>query len=219
MTNITPKKLRFILIAVLLLSAIVFLAITSYGMKSLNVKSQELVDAKLKNRTVEAQLTSLELAKKQVEKYTYFNDVAKTVIPNDKDQAQAVLDIFKLANQSGIPINSITFPASNLGVRAAPASATGAGSTTSAISQAKAVEGIKGLYSLELTIAPQNGPQISTSRAATYAKFLDFLQRLERNRRTAQVAQVSIQPQLSPSGEVRNINFSLSVNIFIRPTK
>lgn len=208
--TIAAKQIRFILLALLGLVAIAFLAIAILGLNSLSGKSQKLVEVKLKSKTLDGQLTSLEAAKAQVEEYTYFNDVAKTVLPNDKDQAQAVIDIFNMANQSGIAIASVTFPTSTLG---GSSSASASGSATSAVSQAKPVTGIAGLYGLELTITPQTGASVPANKVVTYPKFLDFLNRIEHNRRTAQITQVSIQP------EGQAISFSLTVNIFMRPAQ
>ncbi len=214
--KVTPKQMRLVLLGVVALVVIVFLVVAIRGSSMLADKSQKLVDAKLKDKTTSAQLTSLEQAKKLVQQYSYFNDIAKTVLPTDKDQAQAVLDIFHLASKSGITIASITFPASNLGASGA-ASATG--STTTAISQAKPVTGINGLYSLELTITPQSGPSVSNSKVVTYTKFLNFLSRLENDRRTAQVSQVTVQPADNATGPRDAVNFSLVINIFMRPSK
>ncbi|HSX17849.1 MAG TPA: hypothetical protein VLE51_00630 [Candidatus Saccharimonadales bacterium] len=212
--DITPKKLRFVLLSLLGLVIIIFLATASLGLGILSNKSKQLVDVKLQSRTVDAQLTSLELAKKQVDKYAYFDSVAKTVLPTDKDQAQAVLDIQQQANQSGIAIGSITFPASNLGATSSTTLATGSGSTSAAISQAKPVQGISGLYSLELTISPQTGPGVPASQTVTYPKLLDFLNRIEKDRRTAQITEVHIEPQAD-----QTLTVSLGINIFIRPAK
>lgn len=217
--KITPKLTRLILLGLLGILVIIFLVIASAGLGKLSQKSQQLVSAKLKSRTVDNQLTSLQLAKKQIDKYAYFNDVAKTVIPNDKDQAQAVLDISQQAAQAGISIASITFPASTLGGSSKAVSATGSSSTSTAISQAVPVTGIKGLYSLELTIIPLTGPTVPANQVVTYPKFLDFLNRIEHDRRTAQITQVGIQPVSTNSGPTGEINFSLTVNIFIRPTQ
>ncbi len=213
--NLSPKQLRLALIGLLALVALTFLITAIGGLKILSSKSQQMVDAKLQNKIVDTQLTNLEQAKKQVQKYAYFNDVAKTVIPNDKDQAQAVLDIFQLASRSGIAIASITFPTSTLGGSSTPTSATG--SAVSAISQAKPVSGISGLYSLELTITPQTGANVPASQITTYPKFLDFLRSIERDRRTAQITQINIQPQTNESRVSDAISFSLVINIFMRP--
>lgn len=214
--TLTAKQLRLVLFGVLALSVVVFFATVVFGLKSLSAKSQGLVDLKLKNKTLDAQLISLEVAKKQVEQYSYFNGVAKTVVPSDKDQAKAVLTIFQLADQAGIKIASITFPTSNLGGAAGSTSAAGSSAAT-AISQAKPVEGIKGLYSLQLTIVPETGPAVPADKAATYPKFLSFLKSIERDRRTAQITQVAVQPVTEQGAPSQAISFSLVVNIFIKP--
>lgn len=213
------KRLRMVLIGMLIISALLFLGVYVIGSSVLQNKSKRVVDLKLKSHTTEAQLTNLAQAKQEVEKYGYFKQVAKTVIPNDKDQAQAVLDIFQLANESGLSLQSVTFPASTLGVRSATPTTNDAQGTPAqtVLSQAKAVDGIAGLYSIELTISPSTDMQLPPDKKATYPKLLDFLNRIERNRRTAQVTQVNIQPVGTDAGESQFINFNLTINIFIKP--
>ncbi len=207
--------MRLVLLGSLAGASLVFFIIVFGGLGALSAKSQRLVELKQQSKTVDAQSANLAAAKKQVQQYAYFNDIAKGVLPSDKDQAQAVLDIFRLADQSGIAIASITFTASSLGTKAAvPASNDAATAPpTSAISQAKPVEGIPSLYSLELTITPQTGAGVPDAKKVTYTKLLDFLGRIEHNRRTAQITQVNIQPQASD----QSINFTMTVNIFIKP--
>lgn len=215
----SSRQIRLALIGALAGLIVLFFALALGGRSLLIGNSQKLVDLKQQSKTADAQLTNLAASKKQVEKYAYFNTVAKTVIPSDKDQAQAVLDINRLADQSGIVIANISFPASTLGSKPATPSKSDAATTSSqaAISQAKPVEGIKGLYSLELIVVPQTGAGVPDAKKVTYAKFLDFLDRIERNRRTAQISQVSINPEAGEGGPSQFIDFSLSVNIFMKP--
>jgi hypothetical protein len=210
------KQLRFLLLGLLAACALAFVVLTFAGLGALSKKSAELTQLKLKNETLDAQLASLGVAKKEVQQYSYFNDVAKTVLPADKDQAKAVLTIFKLANESGISIASITFPASNLG---GSTSKKTSGSASAAISQALPVNGIKGLYSLQLTITPEANSTLPDDKVATYAKLHDFLRRIERDRRTAQITQVNIQPEQISNRASDIISFSLTINIFMRPDK
>ncbi len=210
------NRIRLFLLSALAGSIVLFFIVAAVGLNALSSESQKLVDLKQQSRTADAEAASLSAAKKQVAQYAYFNDIAKTVLPSDKDQAQAVIDIFSLADQSGIAIASITFPASSLGSKAAPASGSSNAATApaaSVISQAKPVEGIPGLYSLGLTISPQTGPGVPDVKRVTYPKLLDFLGRIENNRRTAQITQVNIQPQASD----QTINFTMTINIFIKP--
>lgn len=216
-----PRRQRLVIMGLIGLSGVLFFIIAFGGLTLLASKSQKLVDLKQQSKIVDAQSASLAAAKKQVQQYSYFNTIAKTVIPADKDQAQAVLDIFSLADQSGIAIGSATFPTSTLGTKP-PANSAGSNnaataSSQSAVSQAKPVSGIAGLYSLQLNITPQTGGSVPDSQKATYPKFLDFLKRIENNRRTAQITQVSIQPQSSDSGPSQFINFTLTINIFMKP--
>lgn len=220
----SPNRVRLVLLGTLAGSALLFFVVATVGLNLLAGESHKLVDLKQQSKTADAASASLSASKKQVEQYSYFNDIAKSVLPGDKDQAQAVLDIFSLADQSGIAIASVTFPASSLGAKAAPASGTKTSSSnaattpaTSAISQAKAVTGIAGLYSLELTITPQTGTGVPDTKKVTYPKFLDFLSRVEHDRRTAQITQVNIQPQSSDAGPSQFINFTMSINIFMKP--
>lgn len=214
------KKLRMVLLGLVAFAVILFISVLVGGLSLLSTKSKQVVNQKLEEEKLKAQLSSLSVAKVEVEKYSYFSDVAKTVIPNDKDQAQAVLDIFKMADEAGISIQNITFPDSTLGAASSSApsgtNASGASPKT-ALSQAKAVEGIPGLYSLELTITPESSPELPASKQITYRKLIEFLQKLENNRRTAQITELVVQPLGNESGPTPYINFTLKVNIFIKP--
>jgi len=215
----SQRRLRLMLLGGLGGAVILFFAIALGGLNLLSTQSQKLVELKQQNSAANAQASSLASSKKQVEQYAYFNTVAKTVLPSDKDQAQAVLDIFRLADQAGISIANITFPASNLGAKPSAKASSDAATASSktAISQAKPVEGITGLYSLELIITPQTGIGVPEAKKVSYQKFLDFLDRIERNRRTAQITQVNIQPETSASGPSQFIDFTLTINIFMKP--
>lgn len=208
--------MHLVLLAVVGLSVIIFIGVMVEGLSMLSSKSRQLVDLKVKSATVNAQLSNLVQTKKDVEKYSFFKSVAQTVIPSDKDQAEAVLELNQMAAQAGIVLQSIAFPASNLGTSAAATSTTTTPSTTSTsniISQAKPVQGIPGLYSLQLTITVDSSSTLPAVQQATYAKMLDFLNRLENNRRTAQITQVLVQPATDTTA----FSFSLETNVFIKP--
>lgn len=210
------KRLRLILLGLLGGSAVLFVAICVIGLSVLSTKSQKMVSLKLQSKVLDDQISSLTQAKKQVQNYSYIKSVAAEVIPNDKDQAQAVLEIFQIASESGIAIQSISFPSSTLG--AVTSASAASASSASIISQAKPVSGIKGLYSIQLTITPETGPQVPAAQRLTYAKMLDFFGRIEHNQRTAQITQVNVQPQGGTSGNsASSITFSMTVNIFIKP--
>lgn len=217
------KKTRNLLLGLLGLGILIFIAVGFIGTSMISKKSQAMVELKVKSANIDAQLKNLARAKKDVEKYKSFNDIASTVIPKDKNQVQAIAEIFQIAEETGISLQSVTFPTSSLGVKpTTPATTTSqpAGSTTpttTAISQAKPFSAVPGLYSLELTIKPQGGESLSPAKTVTFTKFINFLTAIENNRRTAQITQVSIQP-LNISGNTDDlIDFTLVLNVFIKP--
>jgi len=215
--GMNSKNLRLLLISSLAISAVIFFAVILLGLKTLNHESANMVDLKAQGQALNNQLLNLEQTKKDVEKYSYFKDVAQTVIPKDKDQAKAVLDIFQFAQNAGIRIQSITFPTSNLGGLATTsksADATKSSSASAAITQAKPVTGIPGLYSLALTITPQTSNTLPPNLTVTYPKVLKFLKSIEDNRRTAQITSIVIQP---PTSVGKSLSFTLTINIFIKP--
>ncbi len=175
-----------------------------YGNKMLEQNSQQLLSLKVDNKVLEQQQTNLIQANKDIAKYSNLEQITQSIVPQDKDQARAVREIVQLANESGINLKSITFPASSLGATGATAQ----GAPKSSISQAVPVSGIEGLYSLEMNIVPQN--------KVAYYQFIDFLSKLEKNRRTALVTHVSIDPSSADSKNAA-ISFSLTINIFIKP--
>jgi hypothetical protein len=222
--KLDSKNLRLMLLGAFGLSVVLFVAILLLGLSALGKESQKMVDLKVKGQTADAQLSNLEQAKKQVEQYSYFKDIAKTVIPDDKDQAASVVEINNMAQESGIAIQSITFPASTLGLTTATTSAksaqdaTASSAASKAISQATPVSGISGLYSLALTITPESDAKTPPDKIVTYSKMLDFLRRIENNRHTAQITDVNISPaSASGNNSSGNLTFSLTVNIFIKP--
>jgi len=212
------KQLRMVLLGLLGLLILLFAALSYLGVSQINKKGQKVVDLKLQNVVLESQIENLVQAKKEISQYVYFKSIANSVIPNDKDQAQAVLDLTQMAQESGILIQNITFPSSNLGVRSTESnSSTSSKSSSSTISQAKPVSGIKGLYSLETVVTPQTGTNIPSKYQVSYAKLHDFLSRIENNRRTAQITQVVITPLTNGTEQNPIINFTLTINIFVKP--
>lgn len=221
--DFNSKTIRLLMIGGTGLAVAVFLVTLVVGLSILKAKSDSMVDLKVKVQTADAQLTNLEKAKKQVQQYAFFKDVAKTVIPSDKNQAEDIIEINRLADEAGISIQSITFPTSTLGLTTATTSAAASDATTgssakSAISQAKPVTGIPGLYSLELTITPESASTAPASKQLTYAKMLDFLNRIENNRHTAQITEVDITPSSTGNSVLGSgFTFVLKINIFIKP--
>lgn len=218
------KKIYYGMLGLVSIIAFGFFSVIIVGNNVLKSSSAQLQELKLKDRILQEKQTALLKAKQDIEKYQDFEETAKSVVPQDKDQAKAVRQIINLAKQSGIKIQSISFSASSLGGSGATPSsgqnqnpdAPGAKKPTTssnkAISQAVPVTGVNGVYSLEMIIIPDT----EEGSPITYTQFLDFLQKLENNRRTAQVTQIRVDPVDNESGSPY-VDFSLTVNIFLKP--
>jgi len=179
-------------------------------------KSTALVNLKLEDQVLSSQQVGLTKAKKDVATYNGLNQIAKTIVPQDKDQAQAVLEISNLASASGIrQLGSITFPASSLGglgnssaSTTTPPTSTSTSTTKNNLTQLTPVVGISGVYQLQITITQ------SSDDAVPYTQFINFLSKLEQNRRTAQVNSITLTPNVNDSSKVA---FTLVINEFIKP--
>ncbi len=202
----TSKKLFFGMLASTALLLLGVFAALFGSVQILTKQSNSLVELKLQNRVLEEQQTSLIQAKKAIEKYSPLDQIARKVVPQDKDQAKAVRDISSLASSSGIKLSGISFPASSLGQKntATP----GAQKTPTNVTQVTPVSGIPGVYVMEITV------QQDTAAPITYDKLIEFLGKLETNRRTAQVTNVTVQPNAK---DRRLLTFSLILNAYIRP--
>ncbi len=203
------KRAFYIMIGVIVLMIGIVAGSVVVGDMLLHKQADKLVSLKADADVIDTQQNSLLQAKKDLEKYTTLGSTAKQIVPQDKDQARAVREIISIADQSDIKISSVTFPSSTLGQKSATATTGSTPATaTTALTQAKPVKGIEGLYQLDIAIVSD------TTTPTTYARLISFLDKLEQNRRTAQVSQIAIQPD---SQNRNNLNFTLTVTVYIKP--
>ena len=107
------KRLYFVLLGVILF-LILGLIGGAYGVNMLlDNQSQVLVAKRLQVDVLSAEQTQLTRAKQDIQKYQDLATIAKSVVPQDKDQAQTVRQIAALASNNGIALSAITFPSSN----------------------------------------------------------------------------------------------------------
>ena len=212
----TSKHTNYIATGILIVMGLLSVYSIIWANQTLGKKSAKLVNLRLENELAENQQTSLVQTNKNIDTYIELEKIAKAVVPQDKDQAQTVREIVKIASESGITLSSISFPASTLG-QAAPKPTTEAGETTGTsqtqtstapVTQVKPVQGITGVYVMEIIVQQEQAKPI------TYNQLIDFLKRLENNRRTAQVSGVTVQP--NPSNRSK-LSFTLTVNAYIKP--
>lgn len=209
------KRVFYIMIGVCILCALAVAGVVVMGNSLLKEQAQKLVELKLEDKLLDEQQAALSQANKDIQEYEELEQIAKTVVPQDKDQAKAVREIVSLAKESGISISTVSFPSSNLGtspvqVKASDENAQKATPVISPVTQAKPVEGVPGVYSLEMIITP------NAEDNTTYYQLLRFLDKLESNRRTAQVTSVKVTPVTSDAVSPY-ITFTLTLNIFLKP--
>ena len=196
------KQLYFVLIGCCCLVILAFFGVAYGANKLLAGQANKLSTLRALNGAVQEQQTALLTDKRDVVKYGNLNTIAASIVPQDKDQAEAVRQIVNIASASGIPsLTSISFPPSTLGI-------TTTGSPKPNMTQLTPVAGISGVYNLEITVTQ------GSTNSVPYTDFLNFLSGLEQNRRTAEVTSISIAPDLTnPS----NVSFTLVINEFIKP--
>jgi hypothetical protein len=213
------KRLYFVLIAVI--GVMLFgLVAGAYGVNSLlSTRSNSLVSLEAKSQALAQEQLSLATAKKDVQKYAGLEQIAQSVVPEDKDQAEAVREIVNIAAANNVSLASITFPASSLGTSngssigvttPAPGAISSNSSTapTNTLSQLEPVTGIPGVYELSITIDGDPNQPVQ------YSAFINFLSALELNRRTAQVSAITIEPATT---NPNLLTFTLDVNEYIKP--
>lgn len=194
------KRTFFLLIGINCLLVVgVFVAAMQID-QLLTKKSQDLVNQRLEIQTLDAQNDALGKAKKDVAQYQSLADIAKSIVPQDKSQAQTVREIVNIAAANGIKLGSISFPSSSLG------------DTTSdsklSLSQLEVVKGIPGVYSLQIIV------QSDPNSPVPYDKVISFLGALEHNRRTALVSNLTLAPD---SKNASNLSFTITLDEYIKP--
>lgn len=206
------KRVFFIMLSGTIILVGACAGITYFAHQMLVREGDSLAELKLEEEVLNRQSDALAQAKKDIAEYEDLEIIAKTVVPQEKDQARTVLEIVKLAQESGITITSIEFPDSLLGEAikksAANSDAKPVNTVDANTTQLTPLKDLKGVYAMEIRVQSDN------ERPISYQQLLTFLQKLENNRRTAQVIDISI----TPSDENRNLlNFSVTLNSYVKP--
>lgn len=193
--KMTPKRLSYVLTGCLVFLAILAIAGAVAGNGMLTSQNRKLTDLKLEKQVLEKQKEALVQAKSDLERYAELEQVAKQIVPQEKDQVRTVREIVGFANGAQIDIASIGFPGSELGE-----------GTNVNLTQLEPVEGLNNVYRMEISV--DNGSP------AQFFGLIDFLRRLESNRRTSQVSSITI----TPNQDNRNLlQFNVTMNVYIKP--
>ncbi len=198
----TAKRLNLLLTASLAMLIIGLLGATYGVSKMLQSNSVKLANGRANVAQLSDQQMALVKSKKDIVRYADLEKITKSIVPQDKDQAQAIREITNIAGANHISLTTISFPSSSLGaVKAGSASKTN-------LSQLTPVANIPGVYNLQITVGNNSNNTVNFNQLDA------FLRGLENNRRTAAVSSLSIQPQAnSPTRLV----FTLIINTYIKP--
>lgn len=203
--KMNSKKAFYILVAAISVLILVAGFLTYQAKTVLTTKGDELADLKAQSAVFNDREEALNQAKIDIIRYAELEKIAKAIVPQEKDQARTVRELTLIAEQTGVPIASIQFPASALGEVQRGAARK---KINPATSQLTPVPGTKGLYAMEITVQSDRDTPIA------YSNLLSFLEQLEQNRRTAHVVNLSINPE----AEDRNlVTFAVTLNVYIKP--
>lgn len=207
----TSKRFFYLQVAIFVLALALIIGGAVGGNSILQEKSKKLSALKVESSSIDLQEKALVQAKKDIERYSDLDKIAKSVVPQDKDQAKTVREIVTIASENHIPIKSISFETSKLGEAIAQPAAPAAGEAQTPkpivpnVSQVKPVTGIPGVFTLPI--------QVESAGQVKYQDFLNFLESLEKNRRTAHVNTIN----LSPNENGTTLNFNLTLNAYVKP--
>jgi len=207
------KQTFFGLLGALALLVIVSAGLLYFGLGELQKKGDELTQLKLKQAVMDNRKQNLVSAKRDIKEYKPLEQISKSIVPQEKDQARTVREIYAISDEAGVSLESIQFPSSALGEAKTKSKSKKTSKKPTALvdpntTQLVEVEGAKNLYAMEIKV------QSNRSQPVPYSRLVRFLTLLENNRRTAHVTNISIQP----SDDNRNfVTFSLTLNLYVKP--
>lgn len=204
----TSKRVFYVMCGLVALLVLGLFGSAYYVDNLMVTQSNKLKKQRLQTQTLDAESTALTSAKRDITKYKDLSIIAKSIVPEDKDQAQTVREIVNIAAANGIDIGSITFPTSSLGSTSGTTSTLSTSTTNTKTSQLTPVAGISGVYYLPITV------QSSQSNTVSYNQFIGFLNDLEHNRRTALVSTINLTPDQNNNN---NVSFTLTLDEYIKP--
>jgi transcriptional regulator of acetoin/glycerol metabolism len=195
MTAKNTHKMLMIMLIMLIVIATSALFISNFMMQK---SANNLVQAKLDNVGYDSEEQTYLQARKDLGEYTALNEIIQKILPQSKDQAEAVSELYKIGDETGIKIASITFPSSTLGQK----------SNSNTVTQAKSVDGMPGVLGIDIAIElePASGASIS------YDSMINFLQRVELNRRNMQIKQITVNADTLHGG----VTFNMTLTIFVK---
>lgn len=225
----TKKAYRYIL-GLFVVGLIASIWFVQYASGWLTSSSTELTTIRSEVEQLEKKRIGLEDAKKTLRDKDSDIETLEKVLPTDKDQARVVEEIYKIAAEAGVTIESVGFPASTLGNQTTPKPVVATDATTTnasdqpqqsttvapkAVSQATPVKEIPGVQSIDLSIGAINSTTLPTGTGIRYSELIAFMKLLERNQRTIQIRSLGIGQDQVINGE-NTFSLNVALTIYIR---
>lgn len=207
----TSKRFFFVMLFIIVILMGGALGGAYLANKMLHKEGEALVDLKLQDEVLSKQEIGLQQAIKDIKEYEELEIATKSIVPQDKDQADTIAEIAKLAKDAGFRVGSIEFPESQLGQitkKGSNAKAKTPAAVDSKTTQLTPLDDLKGVYIMEIKVNSHK------DTPANYQSIIKLLQGLENNRRTAQVVNIDITPDEEFAGR---FDVSISLNTYIRP--
>lgn len=188
-----PKKFFYSLCAGLGLSVVVILYGIYWANGQLGSRSETLTQMSSELADLDERIQNAKQLESELEDLTETSQLVLEVLPDSKSQENIVGELISIASGRGIELENITFGGN-------------AGSTTPETSQTERVEGLAGVYSIE----------VKSSFTTTYENLLTFLEDLETNKRRLEVIEIGISPKDTPSGPAL-FSASLTILTYLKP--
>lgn len=205
----TSKRLFFSLVGLICLTVLAIIGMAVMGNIVLKKQSAKLLEAKVEYASLDAQEFAFKQAQKDLVKYAELNKLTKSIVPQDKDQAKTLREIYKIAETNGVPVKKVTFSTSTLGESATTKPKTGAKAIeTAPITQVKPIDGIAGVYSMEIILANDNDNLVS------FDNIIKFMSGLESNRRTAHISNIVMTPNRK---KANMLEYDITLKVYIKP--
>jgi len=206
------KKINISLLILLVAILICSILLTNYGINTYKTKSAKIIATKLEIEELSAKRERTISQKNELSKNQSSIELLEKIVPKNKDQALAIAEILKIAEENNIEIGSFSFPSSELGKNISTAK----DASSQKVTQTKPVEGINGLYAIETTLSNFNGEGLPSGSGISYNQLLSVLNAIEKNRRTMQISSIQIQPVFK-ANQISGYSPTLTINLFVKP--
>lgn len=164
----TPKKLFFVMIGCLGVTAAITLGVIYQTDKYLGEQSAEIGVLKAQDELLSTELINAQQVREKLKEYSYLDNVTDEILPDSKNQSEVILLINQIGSEASVDITSFTF----LGTDGQP----------SEKSQTEPLEGAGGILVFPVSIRFD----------ASYSQLLSWLTKAEQNQRKMQVTALSI---------------------------